>query len=84
MLDRKLLSGLSFLCVSPLTIWELAVCEARKCKMRCIRGAGKFETSSPLETSLGAAMHDPRVGAAVLSFAFVHGGRMYVGCVGSE
>lgn len=43
MLDGKLILVLSFLCVTPLTIWELATCEDRKCKLKCFRGAAKLE-----------------------------------------
>lgn len=46
MLDGKLILVLSFLFVTPLTIWELATCEDRKCKIKYIRGAAKLETCS--------------------------------------
>jgi len=46
MLDVKLVLALRFLCVSPLTVWDLARCEDRKCKMKCMRGAAKLEASS--------------------------------------
>lgn len=45
MLDRKLILVLSFLCVTPLTIWEFATCEDRKCKLKCFRGVAKPEIS---------------------------------------
>lgn len=45
MLDGKLILVLSFLCVTPLTIWELATCEDRKYKLKCFRGAAKLEIS---------------------------------------
>lgn len=71
MLGRKLILVLSFLCVTPLTIWESATCEDRKCRMKCSRRTARCLGSPFLHTSFAGGA-DPRgrglQGSALLWF----------------
>lgn len=64
--------------MTTLTIWELAMCEDRKCKMKCIRGAAKPEVFSSPGFPHGCGQCGTWwLGAAMFSLAFVHGGRTW-------
>lgn len=70
MLDGKLILALSFLYVTPLTIREFAMCEDRKYKLKCFRGAAKLEIFFFSQASLmSVGKWEQEVGNCVLSFA---------------